>query len=92
MRKTVLPLFISFTPVMESKAGIPARSGSRGLFGLGARVFVLLAFFFDPRAISCFLFSQAPQVGKVIFVIGWTSQTVGMRLFKLFGPGRDPEL
>jgi hypothetical protein len=90
MRITFLPLRISFTPVIESRAGMPALSGSKG--GLTGSFFAgVLIFFLLRDRIQWFLVNRdtqkEPHGLNVIFVIGCTSQIVGMRLFKLFGPG-----
>jgi len=38
----------------------------------------------------CFRGTDSTYSSKVMLVIGWTSQIIGMRLFKLWGPGREP--
>src|SRR6267378_2071808 len=84
-RNTFLPLLNSSTPVIESSAGMPVRSGSKGGFGFAL---------FGERAAVVFLCFDRDIASSVyfntIFVIGCTSQITGMRLFKLGGPGRGP--
>lgn len=85
MRNVLPPRVISFTPTIESCAGIPLRIGSSG--GCGLEPPLNFFFLLDRAAI---LWPSLAQGLKTILVIGCTSQTVGMRLFKLLGPGRVP--
>src|SRR6266850_5062978 len=84
-RNTFLPFLNSSTPVIESSAGMPVRSGSKGGFAVAV---------FGGRALGVFLRFDCDIASLVyfntIFVIGCTSQITGMRLFKLGGPGREP--
>ena len=57
MRIIFLPLRISFTPVMESRAGMPALSGSKG----GLTFAGVLFFFFFRDAILDFLRTERPK-------------------------------
>src|SRR6267143_1338058 len=85
MRNASFPFLNSSTPVIESSAGMPVRSGSKGGFAFAL---------FGERAAAVFLYFDRGIVSSVyfstIFVIGCTSQITGMRLFKLGGPGRGP--
>jgi len=85
MRNVLPPRVISFTPTIESCAGIPLRIGSSG----GGGIAPPLNFLFLLERIAI-LSPPLAQGLKTILVIGCTSQTTGMRLFKLFGPGRVP--
>src|SRR5215831_15119093 len=85
MWSTFFPFLNSSTLVIESSAGMPVRSGSKGGFAVAV---------FDGRAAVVFLYFDRDIASSgyfnTIFVIGCTSQITGMRLFKLGGPGREP--
>jgi hypothetical protein len=78
-------------PVIESGAGMPVRRGFKG--GLAGASFggagVPVLFLPDERGIDFSLYdARGARHGlNVILVIGCISKIVGMRLFKLFGPG-----